>query len=132
MVFWDCIDAAEHADCRDLCTTVEASVRDTFAACAANDACDDDACYAQMRGGSSGEGEGGEGEGGEGGGDAVPVCQATCDDINFFECIGAAEHAECRAECTTAWLTDIEDFVACWNGPGLDCEGVDCWDYFRG
>lgn len=50
MHFFDCLTAEQHADCRSLCTTVDADTRDTFAACAESGICSDSSCYDVMAG----------------------------------------------------------------------------------
>ena len=48
MQLFDCIDEAQHASCRDLCTTAATADIDTFVACAFG--CEDDACWTVFEG----------------------------------------------------------------------------------
>jgi hypothetical protein len=66
------------------------------------------------------------GGGGEGGTDPIEQCQGACDDMEFFSCIDEAQHADCRALCTTAPAADIDTFVACASG----CTDDACYQVF--
>ncbi|MFK7991405.1 MAG: hypothetical protein AB8I08_35640 [Sandaracinaceae bacterium] len=48
MVFASCIDAEQHADCRDLCTRADRDAASTFEACAFG-ICDGPGCYETLR-----------------------------------------------------------------------------------
>lgn len=121
--FFDCIDAQTHAACRDLCSSADASDRDTFVGCVAAGACDDGACYDVFAGGGDGEVTG---VGEVGGGGDVTLCQSTCDQMEFFECIDASQHSMCRDVCTTASADSIDTFWACAGG----CEDDACYVEF--
>jgi hypothetical protein len=123
MRFFDCLSAEQHADCRSLCKTVDVSTRDTFVGCASA-VCNDSSCYDVMAG------EGGSGADVEG-------CQFVCDDLRFFECITATDHAMCRDLCTTASANRVETFKGCyglWDGGGVGggelCDAAQCYDVF--
>src|SRR5262249_5444804 len=88
-------------------------------------------------GGQSGGGTGDDG--GTGGIDAgcddsfkITVCQQACDSLNFFACLDAATHQECRDLCTTAAANKRDAFTSCANGAGSDCtRGTDCYTQFK-
>lgn len=123
MRFFECLSAEQHADCRSLCETVDDSARDTFVGCASA-VCDDSSCYDVMAGEEGGSGADIEG------------CQFVCDDLRFFECITASDHAMCRDLCTSASADRVETFKGCYGlggggGVGGDlCDTAECYDVF--
>ncbi len=52
MVFFDCITAAEHTACRELCNTASADSVSAFVGCSPS-SCDDDACWVEFQARSS-------------------------------------------------------------------------------
>lgn len=74
--------------------------------------------------------EGGEitGAGEVGGPDPVVECQDACDTMEFFDCIDAAQHADCRELCTTASTDAIATFTACASG----CQDDSCYQVLAG
>src|SRR5690606_6626423 len=128
MLFFDCIDAPQHSDCRSLCGSVDEDTRDTFTACAGDGICSDASCYEVL---------GGEAEGGGDGGSLQALCEAGCDDMMFWECIDAAAHASCRSHCAEADDSSMDTFLGCL---GIDpmvggigtCEDSACYDVFVG
>jgi hypothetical protein len=100
LAFFECIQASDQANCRDLCGTVEEDTRDDFTACvAAAGICEDDSCYELL----SGEGASAD----------VAGCQRACDDLQFFDCIDAATQSICRDKCTESSADAVEAFKAC-------------------
>jgi hypothetical protein len=71
------------------------------------------ACDAGVGGDGSGDGEGG----GEGGETPSPQdtsrCKESCNQLKFFDCNDAADHARCFEACEAAPPSAIELFVAC-------------------
>lgn len=137
--FFDCIDAATHAECRSACAGAGDPERDSFVACVDNGVCIDAACYDVLggsgaeggggEGGGASEGEGGgvsQGEGGGGGDGAVAECQDACDSLNFFDCIDASQYSSCRSTCETASESSIGTFVGC----AFACEDDACYVVF--
>lgn len=123
--FFDCIDAQTHADCRTLCTSAATDDQETFISCVAGGVCQDGACYDVFAGGGGETGV--TGGGGEvGGGGDVELCQSTCDQMEFFDCIDASQHSMCREVCTTATAESIDTFWSCAGG----CEDDSCYVEF--
>lgn len=117
-------------DCAGLCGTLSAFEQSFVVYCVERrDGCTlpEECAEALPDGGGGVEGEGGGGGGG-GGGVAEPVetCQSACDDMEFFACIDAIQHADCRALCTTAPAADIDTFVAC----AIGCSDDACYQVF--
>lgn len=62
----------------------------------------------------------------------IEECQSTCDSLNFWECVTAAEHASCRALCTKASSSQRSTFSGCVTSSGSDCGRLgDCYDAFQ-
>lgn len=136
--FFDCIDAEQHASCRSLCASVDEDARATFTACADDGICSDAACYDVLADGGDGEGEGGGvGEGGSIGPELQELCAGGCDDMVFWDCIDATQHAECRSQCGAAEDPRIETFIGClgidptFGNPGT-CDDAGCYEAFLG
>ncbi len=85
--------------------------------CVNNNACGD---LQKTCGGTEGSGtsSGGTSSGGTSGAEA---CQASCDQLHFFDCIDANALAACRTKCTTATSTR-DTFVSCARTSGGDCK----------
>ena len=60
-------------------------------------------------------------------------CQSACDQVEFFSCIGAADHASCRDLCVTTSSSKRSSFQTCANAAGGDCpKAQDCLRVFEG
>lgn len=110
LAFFQCIQASDQANCRDLCETVDDDTREDFTACVSAGICDDDSCYVLL----SGESASGD----------VAGCQEACDREQFFGCIDAATQSVCRDKCEVAEADAIEAFKGC-AGPSCDPTCID-------
>lgn len=112
---FSCISAADQANCRNLCGTVDAAKRDNFTACADSGICKDDSCYRVLTGQPPGP--------------DVAGCQTACDKELQFGCIDAPTQAACRTKCETATRSPIETFKGC-AGRGATCSDGSCTSTF--
>ncbi|AKU99948.1 hypothetical protein AKJ09_06612 [Labilithrix luteola] len=58
------------------------------------------------------------------------TCKYACDDIKFFGCISAAEHANCRTLCDTKPEDVLQTFIQCKEATSTCPERIDCYDEF--
>ncbi len=60
-------------------------------------------------------------------------CQSACDSVHFFNCLDAAETANCRDLCASAPKSKRNSFYMCGEGAGSDCPNArDCYAVFVG
>lgn len=61
----------------------------------------------------------------------IADCQKACDDMQFFGCLTADEHATCYSACNAASASAIDLFSACVGNTLPNCdEAVPCYDNF--
>jgi hypothetical protein len=113
-------------DCAGLCGTLSAFEHSFVVYCVERrEGCTLPEECAEALPGEGGDVEG-EGSGSGVGTDPIDTCQSACDDMEFFSCIDATQHADCRALCTTASAADIDTFVAC----AIGCSDDACYQVF--
>lgn len=62
-------------------------------------------------------------------GNSAP-CKLACDDLKFFSCISAADHANCRGLCDTKPDDARDTFIQCKEATSSCKDRVDCYDQF--
>ncbi|MEO6418750.1 MAG: hypothetical protein ABIP39_05055 [Polyangiaceae bacterium] len=61
----------------------------------------------------------------------ITQCQQACDSANFFSCITATQHSNCRTLCSSAAADPRDSYTSCQNGAGGDCtKSTDCYTVF--
>jgi|GEM_PF-5296539 len=61
----------------------------------------------------------------------IGTCKESCNQLSFFDCVTAAEHAACHARCEQTTSAARTTFQGCMTGAGSDCErGKDCLGVF--
>ena len=118
MKFFGCLGAADQTACRNLCDTVAESTAGDFVACDQG-GCDTD-CYLILDPSYVVKATDFE----------VTVCEGDCDTLEFFGCLTAAEHQNCRSLCSSKAQSAVTTFSGCASGG--DCEAVACYDTFAG
>jgi hypothetical protein len=118
--FFDCIDASTFTTCTGLCTSADATKKETFVSCVGSASvgeCQAVDCYYQF----------------DENAEPSPTpqqladCKKSCEDMAFFDCISGADAASCAAACDTLSKAEIEAFLICTSSP-TDCtSNVECF-----
>lgn len=109
--FFDCITGPDVAACSTTCSSLDDPTASSFNSCVQSEGiCSDDSCYQLIsEGGASAD---------------VSGCRQACDDLQFFECVDASEHSQCRTVCETASADAVETFKSCTMGL---CDDNSCY-----
>ena len=111
--FFQCIAPGDVAGCISTCGTADPSARDTFTACSKSAAGQCSGCYAKLDPSVRPSVN-------------VEACQAACDQLAFFECIGTDAQTTCRDACAAATnASQVDNFVACTQGLCTDGQCVE-------